>query len=78
MSEAGQREVTRLLQSPEPSDAQITDVIMAVSQAGGLEYARERAIDLAQRAEGELELLPASSAREALRDSITYVVDRRS
>ena len=51
---------------------------MAVSQAGGLEYARERALRLAQLAEGELDLLPASAAREALRGSITYVVDRRS
>ena len=78
MSEAGRREVARLLQSPEPTDSQIADVIMAVSRAGGLEYARERALRLAQQAEGELELLPPSSAREALRGSIMYVVDRRS
>jgi octaprenyl-diphosphate synthase len=78
MSEAGRREVARLLQSPEPTDSQIADVLMAVSRAGGLEYARERALRLAQQAEGELELLPPSSAREALRGSITYVVDRRS
>jgi octaprenyl-diphosphate synthase len=78
MSDSGRREVTRLLQSPAPTDSQIAEVIMAVSQAGGLEYARERALRLAQLAEGELDLLPASAAREALRDSITYVVDRRS
>jgi octaprenyl-diphosphate synthase len=78
MSDSGRREVTRLLQTPEPSDSQIAEVIMAVSQAGGLEYARERALRLAQVAEGELDLLPASGAREALRGSITYVVDRRS
>ena len=77
MGEAGRREVTRLLQSPEPTDSQIGEVIMAVSQAGGLEYARDRALRLAQRAEGELDLLPASAAREALRGSIIYVVDRR-
>jgi len=78
MSDSGRREVTRLLQSPAPTDSQIAEVIMAVSQAGGLEYARERALRLAQLAEGELDLLPASAAREALRGSITYVVDRRS
>ncbi|HEU5303311.1 MAG TPA: polyprenyl synthetase family protein [Gemmatimonadales bacterium] len=77
MSNAGRREVTRLLQSPEPTDAQITEVIVAVTEAGGLEYARERALRLAQLAEGELDLLVASPAREALRGSITYVVDRR-
>ena len=77
MGDAGRREVSRLLHTPEPTDAQIAEVIMAVSQAGGLEYSRERALRLAQLAEGELELLAPSSAREALRASITYVVDRR-
>lgn len=77
MGDAGRREVSRLLQSPEPTDSQIAEVIMAVSQAGGLEYARDRALRLAQLAEGELDLLPASAAREALRGSIIYVVDRR-
>ena len=41
---------------------------MTVSRAGGLEYARERALRLAQLAEGELDLLPPSAAREALRE----------
>jgi octaprenyl-diphosphate synthase len=77
MGDAGRREVSRLLHTPEPTDAQIAEVIMAVSQAGGLEYSRERALRLAQLAEGELELLAPSPAREALRASITYVVDRR-
>ena len=71
------RGVSRLLQTPEPSDSQIAEVIMTVSRAGGLEYARERALRLAQLAEGELDLVPPSAAREALRASITYVIDRR-
>jgi geranylgeranyl pyrophosphate synthase len=53
-------------------------VILAVGEAGGLEYARERALRLAQQADTELDLLPPSPARDALRDSISYVVDRRS
>ena len=52
-------------------------MIAAVADAGGLDYARERALRLAQQADGELDLLPPSPAREALRASITYVVDRR-
>jgi octaprenyl-diphosphate synthase len=76
--EGGERRgVSKLLQTPEPSDSQIAEVIMTVTRAGGLEYARERALRLAQLAEGELDLLPPSTAREALRDSITYVIDRR-
>ena len=40
-------------------------------------YARERALRLAQQADGELDALPPSPARDALRASITYVMDRR-
>jgi octaprenyl-diphosphate synthase len=78
MSEAQRRAVSQLLHVPEPSDALIAEVILAVSQAGGLEYARERALQLAQQADTELDLLPPSAARDSLRASITYVIDRRS
>jgi octaprenyl-diphosphate synthase len=77
LNDAERRAVTRLLQSAEPSDEQIAEVISAVDRAGGLEYARERAMRLAQQAEAELDLLPASAGRDALRASITYVIDRR-
>ena len=77
MADAERRGVSRLMQTSEPDDSQIAEVIMAVSRAGGLDYARERALRLAQIAEGELELLTPSSARDALRASITYVIDRR-
>jgi octaprenyl-diphosphate synthase len=77
MGERERRSVARLLHTAEPGDAQIADVIVAVGQAGGLEYARERALRLAQQADTELDLLPPSAARDALRASITYVIDRR-
>jgi geranylgeranyl pyrophosphate synthase len=48
-----------------------------VSDAGGLDYARERALRLAGQADEELDRLPATPARDALRASIAYVVDRR-
>jgi octaprenyl-diphosphate synthase len=78
MGDAERRAVSRLLRSPEPGDALIGEVIQAVSQAGGLDYARERALQLAQQADTELDLLQPSAARDALRASITYVIDRRS
>jgi octaprenyl-diphosphate synthase len=78
LREAERRAVSRLLHSPEPSDAQIAEVILAVSQAGGLDYARDRALRLAQQADTELDVLQPSAARDALRASITYVIDRRS
>lgn len=77
MNDDERRGVSILLQSSEPSDEQIAKVIMAVTRADGLEYARERALRLAQAAEAELDLLPPSTARDALRASITYVIDRR-
>ena len=78
MEDAERRQVARLLHTPEPSDSLIAEVILAVRRVGGLEYARERALQLAQQAEGELDLLSPSAARDALRASITYVIDRRS
>jgi octaprenyl-diphosphate synthase len=71
------REVGTLMATPEPSDQQIARVIGFVADAGGLEYARQRAHRLAERAERELDPLPPSPARETLRDSIAYVLDRR-
>ena len=77
MDAAGRRRVDALMERAEPDDAQIAEVIATVAESGGLDYARERALRLAQQADGELDQLPPSPARDALRASITYVVDRR-
>jgi octaprenyl-diphosphate synthase len=71
------REVQALMAAPEPSEEQIGQVVARVEEAGGLEYARERAQRLAAQAEQELEALPSSPSREILRDSLSYVLDRR-
>lgn len=70
-------EVEELMRTSEPADAQIQAVIAAVADAGGLDYARERAQRLAQQADAELDALAPTPAREALRASIAYVVERR-
>jgi octaprenyl-diphosphate synthase len=77
MGDSDRRRVADLLLAPEPTDAQIHAVVEAVSEAGGLDYARERALRLAEQADQELDRLPGSPARDALRASIVYVVDRR-
>ncbi len=77
LSPEGRREVTALMATAEPTDRQIGRVIGLVGDAGGLDYARERANRLAEQADRELDDLPSSHARETLRDSITYVLDRR-
>jgi octaprenyl-diphosphate synthase len=78
MAPADRRLVAELMGTPEPSDALVAEVIRRVAGAGGLDYARRRALELAQQAEAELEVLPASPARDALRDSIAYAVERRN
>jgi octaprenyl-diphosphate synthase len=77
MAQADRDEVDRLMRTAEPTEPQIQAVIATVAEAGGLDYARERALRLAQQADAELDELPDSPGREALRASITYVVDRR-
>lgn len=77
MSPEGRREVAALMATPQPSDGQIAGVIARVTEAGGIDYARQRAARLAEQADEELDALPASHARETLRDCITYVLDRR-
>jgi len=71
------REIVELWNTPEPDDRQIAGVIGVVDRAGGLAYARERASQLADLAEGELEALRPSSARDGLRAAIPYVLERR-
>lgn len=67
-----------LMATVAPTDAQIHDVIGIVEDRGGIEAARTRAGHFAREAEAELDRIPASHARDALRDGISYVVERRS
>jgi octaprenyl-diphosphate synthase len=78
MAPAERQLVVQLMEAPDPSDAIVADVIRAVENAGGLEYARGRALERAQQAEADLAALAPTPAREALRDCITYAVERRS
>ena len=78
LSDAGRRDVTQLMRTEQPDAAQVARVIELVIEAGGLDYARERAQQFAEIADGELDRLPPSTARESLRASITYVLERRS
>lgn len=76
-SEGERQRVTALMANPEPTDTEIADVIAAVTGRGGLEYARTRAQELVAQADGALQQLPSSEARETLRASLGYVLDRR-
>src|SRR5437016_7595574 len=54
MAPADRRLVAELMGTPEPPDTLVADVIQRVAVAGGLDYARRRALDLAQQAGGWL------------------------
>ena len=78
MTAADRRLVGELMAAPMPEDGLVAEVIRLVGARGGLDYARRRALELAQQAEAELDILLPSAARDALRDSIAYAVERRS
>ena len=75
---AERRVIGRLMETAEPSDELVAEVMRMVEGVGGLDMARQRALDLAQQAEAELDGLPPSAARDALQGSIAYAVERRS
>jgi octaprenyl-diphosphate synthase len=78
LSAAGRRCVDVLFATEEPTDAQIQEVIAAVTEAGGIDVARRRGEQYALEADAALRGLPDSPARAALADAILYVMDRRS
>ncbi|HET6230155.1 MAG TPA: polyprenyl synthetase family protein [Longimicrobiaceae bacterium] len=77
LSPAERREVEDLFRDPEPSDEAIAGVVAIVGARGGLDYARERALECAGRAAEALEGLPEGPALDALRDGIAYAIERR-
>lgn len=77
LSAAERARVHALFADPEPDDEMIAGVVEVVRGRGGLEFARERALECAQRAGDALEGLPEGPALDALRDSIVYAVERR-
>jgi octaprenyl-diphosphate synthase len=76
-SAAERERISALMGNPEPADTEIAEVVAATARHGGLDYARERAQRLIAEADDELQLLPDSPARETLRASLGYTVDRR-
>jgi octaprenyl-diphosphate synthase len=77
MEQAERDLVVALMGDPEPSVASVAEVIDTVDRRGGIAAAQTRAQEFALLAEAEIDTLPASGARDALRDCITYVVQRR-
>lgn len=74
---AARAEVEAFFADPEPNDDGIRRVVELVVEHNGLEYARNRAREYGERAADALRHLPGSEPVDALRDAITYVIERR-
>jgi octaprenyl-diphosphate synthase len=76
--DGGERDrVQTFFASPEASDEEIAAIVEIVGRRGGLEYARGKALEHAQRASEALDGLPEGPALHALRQSIVYAVERQ-
>ena len=67
-----------LLGTTDPSDKDVAEVAAVVVERGGLDYARQRAADYAEIAQGALATLPETPARTALERAIFYVMERHA
>ena len=76
MNDAERTRVADYFADPDPRDEAIADIVALVGRNGGLDHARERAQEFADRAEAELVDLPDGEATDALRDAVAYVVGR--
>jgi octaprenyl-diphosphate synthase len=77
MNAPARREVENFFADPDPTDEGIERIVELVQTHGGITYALERARFYGERAAAALSGLPAGDATDALRDAVTYVVDRR-
>lgn len=77
MDAGSRRDVEDFFADPDPTDAGIARVVELVYEHGGTAYALEKARFYGERAAAALENLPDGEAADALRDAVTYVVDRR-
>jgi octaprenyl-diphosphate synthase len=78
LSPKGRATVEKLFSTEEPTDEQVAAVISVVSDAGGIETARQRGDQVLQEAEAIVAGLPDTPVRSSLSDAIAYVMERRS
>jgi octaprenyl-diphosphate synthase len=78
MSPADHAKVEALFADDDPNEAAISEVIRIVAASGGLDYAGEQGAVFADEARKALAGLPETVAREALLESISYVMERHA
>jgi octaprenyl-diphosphate synthase len=76
--DGGERErVEALFDDPEPSDEAVAGVVELVERHGGLDYARERAVEHLERARARISGFPDRPSVRALRRATRFVEIRR-
>jgi octaprenyl-diphosphate synthase len=78
MTPAERKRVEALFANDNPADAEVAEVIRITTVNGGLDYARERGAIYAGQAREALAGLPDTVARQALFESISYVMERHA
>ena len=78
MTPAERAKVDELFHNDDPGEAEIGEVIRIVTVNGGLEYARTKGAVFAEEAREALVGLPDTVARQALLESISYVMERHA
>jgi octaprenyl-diphosphate synthase len=66
----------RIVRRSRKTPADLQSVTAFVERRGGIAYAREKMLTLADEAAAILEPLPPSGARDALLDLVAYTVSR--
>ena len=78
MSSTERGKVDALFANESPGDDEVAEVIRVVTANGGLDYAREKGALFADQAREALAGLPDTVARQALYESISYVMERHA
>ena len=80
LSQAGRadkRRVVNIVKNHNTSPEKVGQVIDMVKQGGGIEYARQKMIDYHNDALGILDTFPDSPSRNALRELVSYTIERK-
>ncbi|MEO6864119.1 MAG: polyprenyl synthetase family protein [Gemmatimonadaceae bacterium] len=78
MTAAERGRAAALFDASDPADDVVADVAGIIVERGGLDYARARAAEYADRARAALVDLPPTPARDALGAAILYVMERHA
>jgi octaprenyl-diphosphate synthase len=78
MTPAERAKVDDLFENDDPGESEVGEVIRIVTVNGGLEYARQKGAIFAEEARDALAGLPDTVARQALLESISYVMERHA